>query len=667
MSAPRNTLDWVAVEDMLAHISPDCDRDTWIRIGMAVKAALGNKGYDCWDKWSGRGDKYRGKKETLAQWESMGADGGVGPGTLVHEARAAGWQPQHATQPAPTPAKPKTQQKRSQQADDEAAEQARAAAWAAKIWAAAESTAAEHPYVQRKSAQAGAGALRVIDAQQATEILGYTPRSAGEPLTGDLLVVPVKRDGELATLELIDCDGRKTALRGKGTRVGSFWAPCSLPDDGYDGRLLVGEGVATVTSAAEATGEPAVAALAAGNLSTVAQNLRERYPLADIVILADLDKKTGEAHESAIKAARAVGGRCARPKFTSPDPERKTDFNDLALEPGDGPAAVVRCIDRALRLPLPEENKNPILARTRISPFSAMRSPRPELDFVLPGLLRGTTGLIVAPGATGKTWFSLQLAASVAAGLPVCGGVWAQPEKTGRVLVLGWEDPEIVLQDRMHTLMHYLSDGQVSDAQLDLIDQNVDLISMHGDTSLLLGRDGDPGQLVDHLIDAARGQDYRLIILDPLARILGVDENDNGLATRAISMLEHVAHETGPAVVPLHHAAKYAGANGYGSEQTAARGASGLVDGARWMSTMQTMSAAEAEKLGVDDVTRRFWVKLAVPKANYCPPLDDAWLRREEGGPLARGVVDPGGGKRAAAVAAGQEANADTRPSPHAI
>ncbi|EQD50823.1 hypothetical protein B2A_07170, partial [mine drainage metagenome] len=37
---------------------------------------------------------------------------------------------------------------------------------------------------------------------------------------------------------------------------------------------------------------------------------------------------------------------------------------------------------------------------------------RPDLDFVLPGLLRGTVGLIVGQGAVGKSFwrFSLQSA-----------------------------------------------------------------------------------------------------------------------------------------------------------------------------------------------------------------------------------------------------------------
>jgi putative DNA primase/helicase len=137
--------------------------------------------------------------------------------------------------------------------------------------------------------------LREIDAGAAAAILGYAPKSGGDLLTGRLLVVPVKQGDRLSTLELIDGDGRKAALAGRGTKAGGYWATERLPDGDGDGlTLLIGEGVATVLSAKEATGHPAIAALSSGNLPAVAKAMRERYPAAALVILADLVKATGE-------------------------------------------------------------------------------------------------------------------------------------------------------------------------------------------------------------------------------------------------------------------------------------------------------------------------------------------------------------------------------------
>lgn len=54
----------------------------------------------------------------------------------------------------------------------------------------------------------------------------------------------------------------------------------------------------------------------------------------------------------------------------------------------------------------------------------ALTAPLPPLDFVLPGLLPGTFGLVVAPGATGKSQLALDIATSVALGRSVAGDLF---------------------------------------------------------------------------------------------------------------------------------------------------------------------------------------------------------------------------------------------------
>jgi putative DNA primase/helicase len=70
--------------------------------------------------------------------------------------------------------------------------------------------------------------------------------------------------------------GRKSALYG-GAKTGGYWAAQPLPDgDGTGLTLLIGEGVATVLSAREATGDPAIAALSSSNLLAVTREMRKR-------------------------------------------------------------------------------------------------------------------------------------------------------------------------------------------------------------------------------------------------------------------------------------------------------------------------------------------------------------------------------------------------------
>lgn len=176
-------------------------------------------------------------------------------------------------------------------------------------------------------------------------------------------MVPVKVGDRLSTLELIDPDGRKAALAGRGTKAGGYWAAQPLPEGDSEGLvLLIGEGVATVLSAREATAHNAVAALSGANLPKVATWLRKRYPAARLVVLADFDK-SGTLNPGAIKAAQASRALLAVPDFTPDQREDASDFNDLARLRGT--EAVRRCIDTA------EPTRK---AGFRIS-FAAIRNP----------------------------------------------------------------------------------------------------------------------------------------------------------------------------------------------------------------------------------------------------------------------------------------------------
>lgn len=52
--------------------------------------------------------------------------------------------------------------------------------------------------------------------------------------------------------------------------------------------------------------------------------------------------------------------------------------------------------------------------------MAAFTNEPPELDFIWPGFLAGTVGALVAPGATGKSFFALEAAMSIACS--VAGG-----------------------------------------------------------------------------------------------------------------------------------------------------------------------------------------------------------------------------------------------------
>ena len=72
------------IQAALRHI-PAEDRDLWLRIGMAIKAGLGEDGFALWDEWSRSSERYR-ETDARRTWRSIRADGGIHLGTLFFEA-----------------------------------------------------------------------------------------------------------------------------------------------------------------------------------------------------------------------------------------------------------------------------------------------------------------------------------------------------------------------------------------------------------------------------------------------------------------------------------------------------------------------------------------------------------------------------------------------------
>lgn len=72
------------------HFIPSTERETWVRIGMAIKSELGEEGFDIWDAWSQDAKSYNAKAARVV-WKSISEYGRIGIGTLFHEAKAGGW------------------------------------------------------------------------------------------------------------------------------------------------------------------------------------------------------------------------------------------------------------------------------------------------------------------------------------------------------------------------------------------------------------------------------------------------------------------------------------------------------------------------------------------------------------------------------------------------
>ena len=80
------------IRDMLDHVDPDSDYETWLHVGMAIHEAMGGGGEAEWEAWSARGAKYK-EGECAAKWHSFGkSTNPVTLGTLWHYAERGGWR-----------------------------------------------------------------------------------------------------------------------------------------------------------------------------------------------------------------------------------------------------------------------------------------------------------------------------------------------------------------------------------------------------------------------------------------------------------------------------------------------------------------------------------------------------------------------------------------------
>lgn len=271
--------------------------------------------------------------------------------------------------------------------------------------------------------------------------------------------------------------------------------------------------------------------------------------------------------------------------------------------------------------------------------LAAFTQEPPELQFVLPGLLKGTVGALVAPGASGKSFLALEIAASIAAtpyNTQLFDGFGINPKSRGGVLYLALEDPSVVLQRRLHSMGQHIPQQHKTAMAINLV-----IEPMLG-TGLNLMRDDH----IEWITQQAKGR--QLVIIDTLSRAHQLDENSNGDMSLLLRRLEAVGAQSGAAVLFIHHISKGASREAQGADQFAARGASVLIENARYAAYLSRMTPSEAEKwsdrvdgraLHSDDA--RSFVRWGVSKQNYDITPHDKWFKRSDGGVLLPAEIKP--------------------------
>ena len=278
------------VRAMLAVIPSD-DRELWIRIGMAIRDALGETGNPLWHEWSATSEKYRWRDAETA-WRSF-QGGSVTAATLAFHAKVHGYQiASRDWRPRRMP--------RSDRSEEEIRRKARYELAARKAQKMVEdSKPAEHPYLERKGFPTAVG---MVDAE-------------------NRLLIPAWRQGAISAVQAITPAGVKRFLPA-GCRMDG--ARHRLGRLGSPGLVWIVEGYATGLSVlaalqlARRTDDEVVVCFSAGQLAKEGA----RYAPSRGRVVADRDKSAaGE------EAARKTG----LPYWLPP---AWGDANDVMLEHG---------------------------------------------------------------------------------------------------------------------------------------------------------------------------------------------------------------------------------------------------------------------------------------------------------------------------------------------
>jgi hypothetical protein len=152
-----------------------------------------------------------------------------------------------------------------------------------------------------------------------------------------------------------------------------------------------------------------------------------------------------------------------------------------------------------------------------------------------------SVGVIGGAPKCSKTWLGLDLALSVATGT-ACLGKYAVPQP-GPVLVYLAEDALPIVRERV--------EGMARHRGLDL-----DGVEIHVITAPTLRLDRDPHR--GQLLETAKRLRPRLLILDPLVRLHGIDENHATEVAGLLAYFRLLQRQLDLSVILVHHTRKNA-------------------------------------------------------------------------------------------------------------
>ena len=501
----------------LQAIDPGCDRESWVKIGMAAKSA--GLEFEDFHTWSASAGNYAGESDCRAVWKSFIESGGVTPASLFGMAFAQGWKDpakranRNANAPIARPA-------RAAPAPAIPAESGKAT----HDWELCEPATPDHPYITKKGG--------VPDGLRMYPACAPPLMIQGQNVAG-CLIVPCWSGDKLQTLQFVSNEGRKLNLPDASFNDGFF----TVGEIVAGGRVFIVEGLGQAWACHGATGDAAVVCFGVGRMMAVAAALRAMDAVARLVLVPD------RAKESKAEAIAATVN-CEWCELPSEKPANY-DANDYTLEFGG--EALADLLNRTIAPPM----RFKMLSGADLCGAPPMRW---MVRGVLP--LDGLAALY-GPSGSGKSFLVLDVAAAVAGG----AYDWFGRRVTQCPVTYCALEGEAGMGKRVNAWSQH--NKKPVPACLRFITQPVDLLN-----------GGDVADLAKAVQMA--GGVGGLVILDTLNRAApGADENSSVDMGNIIAAAKRLQNLIGGLVLLVHHTGKDAtkGLRGHSSLYAALDGA----------------------------------------------------------------------------------------------
>ena len=429
---------------------------------------------------------------------------------------------------------------------------------------------------------------------------------------GQNLLIPVHdSDGEIMSVQAIPPEVGGVKLYQRGAPVAGGRLNIGI----YFGRVFICEGFATAASLYEAYADQICIAFSKDNIPVVA---RELVGVGAHVIIA--------ADRKGLDQMQALGRDLGIPVVYPPQLKDGDDFNDQMVEQGiDAVRETIAngLIDFANAPPPPEEA--PFCAISFVDAFDFDEAAIAKRKWLIPGaIMAGNTHILAAPGGTGKSLFTLQLAITLASGK--AWGKW-EPSRPCKVMIINAEDDVPEQHRRLAAARTVMGmDTKALRGRILMADSPTSISVAEMDAGKRIPR---ASALVEQLVAMIRHHSIDVLIVDPFTETFEGDENSNDEVKWAMKVWrDDIARATGAAVYLVHHVTKDSNDGSKAGSASAVRGASALVNSVRFAATMFGMNEGQAAALGVPPEERFKYVRYDDAKSNHSLISGTTWFEK---------------------------------------